>query len=57
VACEFVSPILKGADGLINLRDFVAWVNEIGATVDESCGLHITVGVESIIGTTDAGRT
>jgi len=56
VACEFVSPILKGADGVTNLRDFVAWVNEIGATVDESCGLHITVGVASIIGTTDAGK-
>jgi hypothetical protein len=54
LACEFVSPILKGEDGLRNLRDFIAWVNEIGATVDESCGLHITIGVESVIGTRDA---
>jgi hypothetical protein len=54
--CEFVSPILHGEDGLKNLRDFIAWVNEIGATVDQSCGLHITVGVESIIGTRDAGK-
>jgi hypothetical protein len=55
MACEFVSPILKGEAGLIDLRDFVARANEIGATVDASCGLHITV-VASIIGTTDAGK-
>jgi 5-methylcytosine-specific restriction endonuclease McrA len=53
VASEFVSPILHGEAGLNNLMGFVEWLNAIGATVDRSCGCHITVGIESVIGTTD----
>ncbi|MCX6873348.1 MAG: hypothetical protein NTW21_06000 [Verrucomicrobia bacterium] len=52
-ACEFVSPILKGTAGVGHLIQFVEWANAIGANVNASCGCHITVGVESIIGTTD----
>jgi hypothetical protein len=51
--CEFVSPILKGADGVEKLLQFVDWARAIGATVNASCGCHITVGVASIIGTSD----
>jgi hypothetical protein len=54
VACEFVSPILKGGEGVEHLIQFVEWANAIGANVNGSCGCHITVGVASIIGTDDA---
>ena len=53
LACEFVSPILRGGDGVQHLIQFVEWANSIGANVNASCGCHITVGVESIIGTND----
>lgn len=50
--CEFVSPILRGEGGLEHLIQFVEWLNTIGATVNASCGCHITVGIESIVGST-----
>jgi hypothetical protein len=52
-ACEFVSPILHGSAGVENLIQFVEWTRAIGATVNDSCGCHITVGIESVIGTDD----
>jgi hypothetical protein len=48
--CEFVSPILHGEAGVEYLCQFVEWILAIGATVDGSCGCHITVGIESVIG-------
>ncbi len=53
VACEFVSPVLRGGEGVEHLLQFVEWANAIGANVNGSCGCHITVGVASIIGTND----
>lgn len=53
VACEFVSPVLHGADGLACLRDMMAFINAIGGKVNDSCGCHITVGIASVIGTSD----
>ena len=53
MACEFVSPVLYGSEGIEHLLEFVAWATEIGAGVNSSCGCHITVGVESIIGAND----
>jgi hypothetical protein len=53
-ACEFISPILSGDEGLRNLREMVAFINRIGAKVNRSCGLHVTIGLDSVIGTTDA---
>lgn len=44
-AVEFVSPILKGAEGLESVRQVVAKLNELGAQVNYSTGLHIHVGV------------
>ncbi len=44
-AVEFVSPFLKGAVGLEDVRLVVAKLNELGARVNESTGLHIHVGV------------
>jgi hypothetical protein len=45
-ACEFVSPVLKGKDGL---QQLVAAIREIvskGGKVNASCGLHIHVGFD-----------
>ena len=51
--CEFVSPILWGDEGLAKLSEFLEFARNLGARVNRSCGLHITVDVASIIGTTD----
>jgi hypothetical protein len=53
LACEFVSPILQGGDGVSHFLEFLEWAKAIGANVNASCGVHITVGVASIIGTDD----
>ncbi len=41
--CEFVSPILRGADGVRQVEAALDAINEHGARVNYSCGLHITV--------------
>lgn len=51
--CEFVSPRLQGEDGITCLREFIRFANRIGAKINPSCGLHITVGIQSILGTTE----
>ncbi len=53
VACEFVSPVLHGDDGVAKLLEFVEWARAIGARVNSTCGCHVTVGVKSVIGTDD----
>lgn len=44
-ACEIVSPVLKGADGLEQLKKVCIALNKIGAKINKSCGLHIHLGV------------
>lgn len=44
VACEFVSPVLRGAAGLANVVETVRNVQALGGKVNESCGVHIHVG-------------
>jgi hypothetical protein len=51
--CEFVSPILHGEEGVAALCNFVGWMNEIGASVNDSCGCHVTVSADSVIGTSN----
>lgn len=46
VACEFVSPVFKGAEGLRKLIADVNAIKAMGATVNASCGLHIHVGFD-----------
>ncbi len=53
LACEFVSPILSGSEGIEHLIQFAEWARAIGANVNATCGCHITIGVKSIIGTDD----
>jgi hypothetical protein len=51
--CEFVSPVLCGEEGLEKLREFIRFAIRIGAKINSSCGLHVTVGIRSVIGTTE----
>ncbi len=41
--CEFVSPILKGVDGVRQIENAIDQINARGGQVNSSCGLHITV--------------
>jgi len=44
VACEFVSPVYTGSEGLaLFVRDVEA-IKALGASVNRTCGLHIHVG-------------
>lgn len=43
VPCEFVSPILKGAAGLDNIRATCAQIKAWGGVTNRSCGLHVHV--------------
>lgn len=45
-ACEFVSPVFKGIEGLRKLLADVAAIRAMGAKVNKSCGLHIHVGFD-----------
>src|SRR5687768_12126637 len=46
VACEFVSPVFKGAAGLRQLLADLAVIRGLGAAVNASCGLHVHVGFD-----------
>ncbi len=41
--CEFVSPKLRGCDGLKQVEAAIDAINARGARVNASCGLHVTV--------------
>jgi hypothetical protein len=43
-ACEVVSPILKGADGLKQVKQICDYLNSIGAKVNSSTGFHVHIG-------------
>ena len=40
-SCEIVSPPLKGKEGLLQLKSICAALNEIGATINKSHGIHV----------------
>lgn len=46
VACEFVSPVYRGAEGLRKLIADIATIKAMGARVNGSCGLHVHVGFD-----------
>lgn len=52
-ACEFVSPVFRGSEGLSQLLSDLAFIKSLGATVNASCGLHIHVGFDK----SDAGNS
>jgi hypothetical protein len=45
-ACEFVSPVLKGAEGLRQVCEVIAEIKRRGGQVNASCGLHVHVGYD-----------
>jgi hypothetical protein len=45
-AVEVVSPILKGIDGLKQVKAVCDWLNASGAKVNKSCGFHVHVGFD-----------
>lgn len=45
-ACEFVSPVFQGTEGLQQLLRDLATIKALGAKVNDSCGLHIHVGFD-----------
>jgi hypothetical protein len=49
-ACEFVSPILHGEQGVIALVQAIQFLNNVGARVNKSCGCHVTVGIPGVLG-------
>jgi len=51
--CEFVSPVLKGEEGLKHIVDFMKWLRSTGAKVNRTTGTHVHVGVKSVIGNAD----
>jgi len=47
---EFISPILKGEDGLNQVMSVLDKLNELGAKVNRTCGFHVHVGAKSVAG-------
>jgi hypothetical protein len=45
---EVVSPVLKGKKGLSDLETLCKSLEEIGARVNKSCGLHVHIGAASM---------
>lgn len=47
-ACEIVSPVLKGEDGLVEVVFVCDVLTEMGAKVNRSMGMHVHVGAAAI---------
>jgi hypothetical protein len=47
---EIVSPVLRGRDGLEQVRKVAALLEEMGARVNASAGFHVHLGAESAAG-------
>jgi len=47
-SCEVVSPVLNGTDGLTEVRTVMAVLRTAGARINESCGMHIHIGVDQL---------
>lgn len=43
-ACEYISPILSGAEGIRQVYESVQKIAANGAEVNSSCGVHVTIG-------------
>ena len=46
VGVEIVSPILRGTDGLAQIKAVCDWLRSKGVKVNKSCGLHVHVGFQ-----------
>ncbi len=45
---EFVSPILRGDEGLKEVQTFLHYANQYGFMVDDRCGLHVHINVQNL---------
>lgn len=45
---EIVSPVLNGADGIRQIIAVCEFLQEHGATVDDSCGYHVHIGTDGL---------
>jgi len=48
-ACEVVSPVLRGTEGLAEVRTVMKVLRDAGARINESCGMHIHIGVDGAL--------
>lgn len=48
VTAEFVSPILRGLDGLHKIESLFGVLEELGAQVNKSAGFHVHIGSSSL---------
>lgn len=49
-AIECVSPVLKGKDGKETLLNMIKTLNQAGAAVNRTCGLHVHIGANNLSG-------
>ena len=49
-ALEIVSPILRGREGIEQVKEVAGILNDLGARVNPRCGLHVHVGAEIAAG-------
>ena len=47
---EFISPVLYGSEGINNVCEVMDILKRKGFFVDQSCGIHIHVGLKGIVG-------
>jgi hypothetical protein len=45
IGCEFVSPVLRGVEGLRQVKAAVEAITAMGGRVNRSCGFHVHVGL------------
>lgn len=49
-ACEVVSPVMRGEEGIEEVRKVCKLLASAGARVDRQCGLHVHVGTDGLTG-------
>lgn len=54
---EFVSPVLVGNEGVENAVAFTEWLRSHGTRVNNSCGLHVHIGIDSVLGRNASSAT
>ena len=47
-SCELVSPILRGEEGIAEIKKVCAALATIGAKVNRTCGLHVHFGIRDL---------
>ena len=47
---ELVSPVLKGQAGVENILAFNDFLRDLPSRVNNSCGMHVHIGIDSVLG-------